>query len=91
MPSFYDIVIRNSTAFRSSAICKDLTLLEPGTRAAVLALLAGAKAQGIDLRLLGDVPIADTAERAVLCSVRHSYLHGRMPRLGCCSRLWRVR
>jgi len=52
MPSFYDTVIRNSTAFRSSAVCKDLALLEPGTRAAVLALLANAKAQGIDLRLL---------------------------------------
>jgi hypothetical protein len=52
VPSFYDIVIRNSSAFRSSAICKDLVLLEPGTRAAVLALLADAKAQGIDLRLL---------------------------------------
>jgi D-alanyl-D-alanine carboxypeptidase len=52
MPSFYDTVLRNSTAFRSSAVCKDLALLEPGTRAAVLALLADAKAQGIDLRLL---------------------------------------
>jgi len=52
MPSFYDTVIRNSSAFRSSAVCKDLALLEPGTRAAVLALLDDAKAQGIDLRLL---------------------------------------
>jgi hypothetical protein len=52
VPSFYDTVIRNSPAFRSSAVCKDLALLEPGTRAAVLALLADAKAQGIDLRLL---------------------------------------
>lgn len=52
MPNFYDTVIRNSNAFRSSAICKDPALLEPGTRAAVLALLADAKTQGIDLRLL---------------------------------------
>jgi hypothetical protein len=52
MPSFYDTVIRNSPAFRSDATCKDPALLEPGTRAAVLALLADAKAQGIDLRLL---------------------------------------
>jgi hypothetical protein len=52
MPSFYDTVIRNSTAFRSSAVCKDLALLEPGTRTAVVALLADAKEQGIDLRLL---------------------------------------
>lgn len=52
MPSFYDTVIRNSPAFRSDVVCKDTMLLEPGTRAAVLALLADAKAQGIDLRLL---------------------------------------
>lgn len=50
--SFYDTVLRNSTAFRSSAVCKDPLLLEPGTRAAVAALLADAKAQNIDLRLL---------------------------------------
>jgi hypothetical protein len=52
MPSFYDTVIRNSAAFRSDTICKDPVLLEPGTRAAVLTLLADAKAQNIDLRLL---------------------------------------
>lgn len=52
MPSFYDTVIRNSNAFRSDAVCKDLGLLEPGTRAAVQAMLDDAKAQGIDLRLL---------------------------------------
>lgn len=52
MPSFYDAVIRNSKAFRSDAVCKDLALLEPGTRAAVVALLADAKSQGIDARLL---------------------------------------
>lgn len=52
MPNFYDTVIRNSKAFRSDAVCKDTSLLEPGTRAAVIALLAAASAQGIDLRLL---------------------------------------
>lgn len=52
MLTFYDTVIRNSTAFRSSARSLQTALLEPGTRAAVLALLADAKAQGIDLRLL---------------------------------------
>jgi hypothetical protein len=52
MPNFYDTVIRNSPAFRSDAVCKDTALLEPGTRAAVLALLADAKTQNIDLRLL---------------------------------------
>lgn len=51
MASFYDIVIRNSKAFRSDAVCKDMMLLEPGTRAAVLALLTDAKAQDIDLRV----------------------------------------
>lgn len=52
MPSFYDTAIRNSKAFRSDATCKDMALLEPGTRAAVQAMLNDAKAQGIDLRLL---------------------------------------
>lgn len=50
--SFYDTVIRNSKAFRSDAVCKDLALLEPGTQKAVLDLMAHAKAMGIDLRLL---------------------------------------
>lgn len=50
--SFYDTVLRNSKAFRSDAVCKDLALLEPGTRKAVMALMVSAKAQGIDLRLL---------------------------------------
>ena len=52
MASFYDTVLRNSKAFRSDAVCKDLNMLEPGTRAAVVALMADAKAAGIDLRLL---------------------------------------
>jgi hypothetical protein len=52
MSSFYDTVIRNSKAFRSDAVCKDMAMLEPGTRAAVLALVADAKAEGIDLRVL---------------------------------------
>jgi hypothetical protein len=50
--TFYNTVIRNSTAFRSDAVCKDPALLEPGTRAAVLALIDDAKQQGHDLRLL---------------------------------------
>ena len=52
MPSFYDNVIRNSRAFRSDAVCKDLALLEPGTRSAVLSLVADARERGVDLRLL---------------------------------------
>lgn len=50
--SFYATVLRNSKAFRSDAVCKDPAMLEPGTRAAVLALIEDAKAQNIDLRLL---------------------------------------
>jgi len=50
--SFYSTVIRNSKAFRSDAVCKDMMLLEPGTRAAVLAIVADAKAMGVDLRVL---------------------------------------
>lgn len=50
--SFYGTVLRNSPAFRRDAVCKDLAMLEPGTRTAVLAVLADAKTQGIDLRLL---------------------------------------
>lgn len=52
MLSFYTTVLRNSKAFRSDAVCKDPAMLEPGMRAAVLALLTDAKTQGIDLRLL---------------------------------------
>ena len=52
MSTFYDTVLRNSKAFRSDAVCKDPAMLEPGTRAAVIALVADAKAKGIDLRLL---------------------------------------
>lgn len=50
--SFYDTVLRNSKAFRTDAVCKDLNMLEPGTRAAVVALMADAEAEDIDLRLL---------------------------------------
>lgn len=50
--SFYSTVLRNSPAFRSDAVCKDIAMLEPGTRAAVLALIADAKSQNLDLRLL---------------------------------------
>lgn len=52
MGNFYSDVIRNSRAFRSDVVCKDVTLLEPGTRAAVLAMVEDAKHQGHDLRVL---------------------------------------
>ena len=50
--TFYDTVIRNSKAFRSDAVCKDMNLLEPGTRKAVLALVDDAKRSGHDVRVL---------------------------------------
>jgi hypothetical protein len=50
--SFYDTVIRNSSAFRSDAVCKDMNLLEPGTRMAIDGMLDDAKAAGHDLRVL---------------------------------------
>ncbi len=52
MSSFYNTVIRNSKAFGSDAICKDMALLEPGTRMAVDGMLFDAKAAGHDLRVL---------------------------------------
>lgn len=48
--SFYDTVIRNSPAFRSDRLYNKTDLLEPGTRAAVIALMTDAKEQGHDLR-----------------------------------------
>lgn len=51
MPTFYD-TIRNSPYFDHDTVCKDLAMLEPGTRAAVIALMADAKSQNIDLRVL---------------------------------------
>ncbi len=50
--TFYDTVIKKSPAFHSDAVCKDMNLLEPGTRAAVVALVDDAKASGHDLRVL---------------------------------------
>lgn len=52
MANFYNTVIRNSKAFRSDARCGSVELLEPGTRAAVTALVQDAHDEGIDLRVL---------------------------------------
>lgn len=52
MNNFYDTVIRNSKAFRSDDRCADIALLEPGTRAAVLAVVHEAHDLGHDLRIL---------------------------------------
>jgi len=50
--SFYDSVIRNSKYYRSDVVCRDMAMLEPGTRQAVADLVADAQASGIDLRVL---------------------------------------
>lgn len=52
MATFYDTDIKTSAAFHSDEICKDLSLLEPGTRMAVLTLLDEARKSGRDLRVL---------------------------------------
>lgn len=51
--SFFTDVIKKSKSFGvDNVVCKDTELLEPGTRAAVVAVMAQAKAGGIDLRVL---------------------------------------
>lgn len=51
MGNFYTDQLRNDKRFASTAVCKDMALLEPGTRAAVVKLLALAQAAGHDLRV----------------------------------------
>jgi hypothetical protein len=51
MPNFYLSVIQKDARFKSSTVCKDVALLEPVTRAAALALIADARAQGHDVRI----------------------------------------
>ena len=50
--TFYTETLRNSLAFRSNVVCKDMAMLEPGTRTAVIALVGEATKQGHDLRVL---------------------------------------
>jgi hypothetical protein len=50
--NFYKDVIQKSAAYRSTSICADVMMLEPGFRARVAAMIADAKAHGHDLRLL---------------------------------------
>lgn len=52
MSNFYTTVLRNSKEFRSDDRTAKIELLEPGTRAAVLAMVAEAHAEGHDLRVL---------------------------------------
>src|ERR1035438_3119786 len=49
MGNFYTDVISKDPRFHSTNDCRDLAMLEPVTRAAVLAIIADAKAQGIEL------------------------------------------
>lgn len=51
--SFYADVIKTSKWFGlDNFVCKDMDMLEPGTRAAVLAVMEAAKASGVELRVL---------------------------------------
>lgn len=52
MSDFYNSVIRNSKAYRSDNVYAGVDLLEPGTRAAVAALVTEAREAGHDLRVL---------------------------------------
>ena len=49
--NFYTDVIMKDPRFKSPDPCRDIQMLEPGTRAATLALLAEAHALGHDLRV----------------------------------------
>jgi hypothetical protein len=51
MSNFYIDTIQKDARFKSSTICKDVALLEPVTRAAALAVVADARAQGHDVRI----------------------------------------
>ncbi len=49
--SFYTDVLMKDPRFNSTNTINDVSLLEPGTRAAVAAIIADAKAMGHDLRV----------------------------------------
>jgi D-alanyl-D-alanine carboxypeptidase len=50
--SFYTDVIQNDERYQSTSVIKDTSLLEPGTQAAVMALIERAKDKGMDVRIL---------------------------------------
>ena len=50
--SFYTDVIQKSPLYGTVKPCDDLSLLEPVTRVAVLAIIADAKAEGVEFRVL---------------------------------------
>ena len=49
--SFYTDVIQKSPHFTSATPCHDINMLEPVTRAAILAIIADAKMLGLDYRV----------------------------------------
>jgi hypothetical protein len=51
MGNFYQDVIETDARFKSALPCRDVWLLEPGTRAAVAAIIADAALQGITLEV----------------------------------------
>jgi hypothetical protein len=53
MSNFYtDVILKSSWAHNPGVVCKDVAMLEPGTRAKVQALIGDAKASGHDIRIL---------------------------------------
>jgi hypothetical protein len=51
--NFYaETIAKSSWAHNPNAVCKDIAMLEPGTRAKVQALISDAKANGHDIRVL---------------------------------------
>jgi hypothetical protein len=53
MSNFYtDVILQSSWARNPSLVCKDIAMLEPGTRAKVQALIGDAKASGHDIRIV---------------------------------------
>lgn len=61
--NFYDQTIKTDPRFHSALPCRDLALLEPITRAAVLNIIAEAKSDGIELSV---TETYRSAERQVL-------------------------
>jgi hypothetical protein len=51
--NFYtDVILKSTWAKNPSGVCKDMAMLEPGTRGKVQAMIADAKSHGHDLRVL---------------------------------------
>ena len=51
--NFYtETIVKSSWAHNPNAVCRDIAMLEPGTRAKVQAMISDAKANGHDVRIL---------------------------------------